>query len=73
VVGSFHKVSVKHLSRYLDEFTFNNRKAEDLFGLVMLNLVIAAGIKYADLVKKAEEPKDDAGPYSGPRSSYEPW
>jgi len=75
VVGSFHKVSVKHLRRYLDEFTFrfNNRKAEDLFGLVMLNLVIAAGIKYADLVKNEEEPKDDAGPYSGPRSSYEPW
>jgi transposase-like protein len=75
VVGSFHKVSVKHLQRYLDEFTFrfNNRKAEDLFGLVMLNLVITTGIKYAELTKQAEEPKDDAEPYSGPRSSYEPW
>jgi ISXO2-like transposase domain/Transposase zinc-ribbon domain len=75
IVGSYHKVSVKHLRRYLDEFTFrfNNRKAEDLFGLVMLNLVIATGIKYAELVKNAEEPKDDAEPYSGPRSSYEPW
>jgi hypothetical protein len=75
VIGSFHQVSVKHLRRYLDEFTFrfNNRKAEDLFGLVMLNLVIATGIKYAELVKAAEEPKDDAEPYSGPRSSYEPW
>jgi hypothetical protein len=75
VVGSFHKVSVKHLSRYLDEFTFrfNNRKAEDLFGLVMLNLVITTGIRYAELTKKTEEPKDDAEPYSGPRSSYEPW
>ncbi len=75
VVGSFHKVSVKHLSRYLDEFTFrfNNRKAADLFGLVMLNLVIATGIKYAELTKKEEESKDDAEPYSGPRSSYEPW
>ena len=54
VVGSFHKVSVKHLSRYLDEFTFrfNNRKAEDLFGLVMLNLVIVTGIKYAELTKE---------------------
>ena len=75
VVGSFHKVSVKHLRRYLDEFTFrfNNRKAADLFGLVMLNLLITTGIKYAELTKKAEEPKDDAEPYSGPRSSYEPW
>ena len=75
IVGSFHKVSVKHLRRYLDEFTFrfNNRKAEDLFGLVILNLVITTGIKYAELVKNAEEPKDDAEPYSGPRSSYETW
>jgi hypothetical protein len=76
VVGSFHKVSVKHLSRYLDEFTFrfNNRKAEDLFALVMLNLVMATGINYADLVKNEEEPKNDGPePYSGPRSSYEPW
>jgi len=75
IIGSFHKVSVKHLRRYLDEFTFrfNNRKAEDLFGLVMMNLVIATGIKYADLVKNTDQPKDDAEPYSGPRSSYEPW
>jgi len=38
VIGSFHKVSVKHLRRYLDEFTFrfSNRDAEDLFALVML-------------------------------------
>jgi hypothetical protein len=75
IVGSFHKVSVKHLRRYLDEFTFrfNNRKAQDLFGLVMLNLVIATGIKYAELTKAAEEPKDDAQPSSGPSTSYEPW
>jgi ISXO2-like transposase domain/Transposase zinc-ribbon domain len=75
VVGSFHKVSVKHLRRYLDEFTFrfNNRKAADLFGLVMLNLLITTGIKYAELVKNEGEPKNDAEPYSGPRSSFEPW
>lgn len=61
LIGSFHKVSVKHLRRYLDEFTFrfNNRDAEDLFALVVLNLVIASGIKYAELTAKAapsEEP-----------------
>lgn len=52
LIGSYHKVSVKHLRRYLDEFTFrfNNREAEDLFGLVVLNLVIAAGIKRAELM-----------------------
>jgi hypothetical protein len=37
----------------------DNRKAADLFGLVMLNLVITTGIKYAELTKKAEEPKDE--------------
>jgi hypothetical protein len=61
VIGSFHKVSVKHLRRYLDEFTFrfSNRDAEDLFALVMLNLVIVSGIKYAELTAKvapSEEP-----------------
>ncbi len=39
----------------------------------MMNLVIGTAIKYAELTKQAEEPKDDAEPYSGPRSSYEPW
>lgn len=60
LIGSYHKVSVKHLRRYLDEFTFrfNNREAEDLFTLVMLNLVIVAGIKYAELTANSE-PEDD--------------
>ena len=58
LIGSFHKVSVKHLQRYLDEFTFrfNYRKAEDLFGRVMLNLVIGTAIKYAELTAKASCP-----------------
>jgi hypothetical protein len=39
--------TVKHLLRYPGEFTFrfDNRDAEDLFALVVLNLVIASGIK----------------------------
>jgi len=59
LIGSYHKVSVKHLHRYLDEFTFrfSNRDAEDLFGIVILNLVIAAGIKRAELTAN---PKTDA-------------
>jgi hypothetical protein len=57
LIGSFHKISVKHLDRYLAEFCFrfNNREAEDLFGLVMLNLVVSTGIKYAELIGKQEE------------------
>ncbi len=37
IVGQYHKVSVKHLSKYVDEFTYryNNRKHEDLFGLTI--------------------------------------
>lgn len=57
LIGSYHKISVKHLRRYLDEFTFrfNNREAEDLFGLVMLNLVMVSGVKYSELTAKPSE------------------
>jgi len=65
LIGSYHKVSVKHLSRYLDEFSFrfNNRDAEDLFGLVILNLAIAAGIKYAELTAKPSDPETSEEPF----------
>ena len=57
LIGSYHQVSVKHLRRYLDEFTFrfNNRKNEEMFALAMLNLVITRGVKYAELTAKTEE------------------
>lgn len=37
LVGQFHKVSVKHLPKYLDEFCYryNHRKHADLFGLTI--------------------------------------
>ena len=40
LIGSFHKVSAKHLPRYLSEFTyrFNNRKDADLFGMTGIRL-----------------------------------
>ncbi len=55
LIGSFHKVSVKHLPRYLNEceFRFNNRRDEEIFALVMLNLVIQEGICYKELTAKA--------------------
>ena len=48
VIGSFHQISVKHLQRYLDEFQFrfNNRREQEIFAMVLLNLVIQTGIKY---------------------------
>ena len=55
VIGSFHKVSIKHLGRYLNEFSyrFNNRGAENLFAAVVANLVIGAALRYAELTSDA--------------------
>jgi transposase-like protein len=51
VIGSFHQVSMKHLQRYLDEFQFrfNNRQRQEIFAMVVLNLVIQSGIRYRTL------------------------
>jgi transposase-like protein len=51
VIGSFHQVSVKHLHRYLNEFSFrfNNREAEDIFAMIVLRLVIGSALRYAAL------------------------
>jgi transposase-like protein len=40
LIGSFHKVSEKHLDRYLDEFTyrFNGRDDDQLFQNTLRNL-----------------------------------
>lgn len=55
VVGSFHKVSEKHLDRYLDEFTyrFNGRKDGQLFTNTLKNLVNVKALKYEELTKSA--------------------
>lgn len=52
LMGSFHKVSVKHLPRYLAEFTyrFNNRTLEDLFSETLARLADASGLPYKALV-----------------------
>jgi transposase-like protein len=51
VIGSFHKVSLKHLPRYLDEFTyrFNNRKHPDIFGMTVENLMRGSALQYKAL------------------------
>lgn len=55
VVGSFHKVSEKHLDRYLDEFVyrFNGRKEDGLFYDTLRNLVNAKSVPFAKLTKTA--------------------
>jgi transposase-like protein len=51
VIGSYHKLSVKHLSRYLDEFEFrfNNRENPYLFRDTILRLVEADALTYERL------------------------
>ncbi len=40
IVGVFHHISIKHLDRYLAEFSwrFDNRKAEDILDAIMCNV-----------------------------------
>lgn len=58
VIGSFHSVSVKHLHRYLNEFSFrfNQRESEDLFALIIMNLAIGNALRYKALIGKSSEP-----------------
>lgn len=48
VVGSFHQVSVKHLHRYLNEFSFrfNHREDAEMFGLMIMRLVAGKPLRY---------------------------
>ncbi len=54
LTGAFHKVSLKHLQRYLNEFSwrFNNRKNPDLFGLAVRRLALAGNLPYAKLIEE---------------------
>jgi hypothetical protein len=62
VVGSFHQVSVKHLHRYLNEFSFrfNNREQHEIFAMVVMNLLIGSVLRYAALTAQVSpsEPSD---------------
>jgi transposase-like protein len=52
VIGSFHKVSAKHLPRYLAEFTyrFNYRDLPDLFRFTLANLLTGKPLPYRRVV-----------------------
>lgn len=54
LVGAFHQVSVKHLDRYLDEFSFrfDNRNNPYLFRDTLLRLIVSENIEYKELTKK---------------------
>jgi transposase-like protein len=53
LVGQFHKVSAKHLDRYLDEFTyrFNGREDDKLFQNTLRNLVTGKVLTFQALTK----------------------
>ncbi len=53
IVGSYHKISVKHLDRYLDEFEFrfNNRNNPYLFRDTLLRLLQTSNLEYKELTK----------------------
>jgi transposase-like protein len=55
IVGSWHKVSAKHLTAYLDEMTFrfNNRKNPYLFRDTLLKLLEAPVLEYKKLTADA--------------------
>jgi transposase-like protein len=57
IVGTWHKVSAKHLPAYLDEmcFRFNNRKNPYLFRDTMLKLIDSPNLEYKQLTAKVQD------------------
>jgi len=55
IIGTWHRVSAKHLAAYLDEMTwrFNNRKNPYLFRDTMLKLIHSDNIEYKELTSDA--------------------
>jgi hypothetical protein len=55
VMGTWHKVSAKHLPAYLDEmcFRFNNRKNPYLFRDTILKLIASPNLEYKKLTAVA--------------------
>ena len=53
IVGSYHKVSVKHLDAYLDEleWRFNNRDNPYLLSDTLLKLINSSNLEYKELTK----------------------
>jgi transposase-like protein len=55
IVGTWHKISLKHLQAYLDEMTwrFNNRDNNFLFRDTLLKLIHSGNLEYKELTKAA--------------------
>jgi transposase-like protein len=57
IMGTWHKVSAKHLPAYLDEmcFRFNNRKNQFLFRDTLVRLILAPNLEYKQLTAKVQD------------------
>jgi transposase-like protein len=58
IIGTWHKVSAKHLPAYLDEmcFRFNNRKNPYLFRDTIIKLIQTPNLEYKELTASIQEP-----------------
>jgi len=61
IIGSYHKLSFKHLDAYLDEleWRFNNRKNPYLFRETMRRLLAALALPYSKLVAISDDRKHE--------------
>jgi transposase-like protein len=57
IMGTWHKLSAKHLPSYLDEmcFRFNRRNDEDLFIDTLRHMITAPTLPYKKLTKQSEK------------------
>jgi transposase-like protein len=57
IIGTWHKVSAKHLPAYLDEmcFRFNNRKNPYLFRDTIIKLIQTPNVEYKELTAKTQD------------------
>lgn len=57
VIGTFHQVSIKHLDRYVQEFSyrFNNRQNQELFTITVAALALGIPLPYAKLTGQASD------------------
>ncbi len=53
IIGTWHRISVKHLRAYLSEmaFRFNNRRNTRLFQLTLKRLINSQTLTFQDLTK----------------------
>ena len=55
IIGSFHKVSLKHIDRFLEEleWRFNDRSNPRIFTDTLRRILTTNALPYRDLVDKA--------------------